>query len=489
MIRISAILFLSAFLLGCAAAPRTEVSMKPKTFAELTSKSPYPTFKGAIDRFLPDSLFPPSNVGITIVSLTEDETLYELNPEMLFNPASNEKLFTAAAALSTLGKDYALATVFTVDTAAGIIGVKAHGDPILSTADADSIARLLVPLLPARAAWELVCDVSYFDDVHRGSGWTWDSEPAAYAAYITPLILNGNTIEVTVHPGTTAGDTVIVETNPVTGYVSLENRGMTVSDTVRDRLRISRKWRERLNTITVKGELINSVRSRKASISLWEPDRYAATVLAERLNRHGVPVGQVTVDTAQLSGIEILRFTHGLDSVVTFMNKVSDNLTAESLLKILAAEQSGPPGSADAGISVIYQFLSQHGIDTTRISLADGSGVSRYNVVSTSVIIQLLRAMYNDKVLFDSFYHSLPIAGVDGTIWYRMKGTSAEDNLRAKTGTLSGVSALSGYVTGKDGELLAFSILMQNYPTSSRRYRKVQDRIGEFLAEFSRRFY
>jgi D-alanyl-D-alanine carboxypeptidase/D-alanyl-D-alanine-endopeptidase (penicillin-binding protein 4) len=472
MIRIGALLLLSAFLLGCAAAPHTEVSMKPNTFAELTSTSPYPKFKGAIDRFLPDSLFPPSNVGIKIVSLTEDETLYELNSEMLFNPASNQKLFTAAAAISTLGMDYTLATVFTVDTAAGVIGVKAHGDPILSTTDADSIARRLVPLLPARASWELVSDVSYFDDVHRGTGWTWDSEPAAYAAYITPLILNGNTIQVTVRPGTTAGDTLTVKTDPVTGYVSLENSGVTVSDTVRERLRISRKWRERLNTITVRGEMIDSGRRRKASISLWEPDRYAATVLAERLNRYGVPVGTVTLDTARIPGIEILRFTHGLDSALTFMNKISDNLTAESLLKILAAERSGPPGSADAGISVIYQFLSQHRIDTTGIRLADGSGVSRYNLVSTSVIIQLLRAMYNTKSLFDPFYHSLPIAGVDGTIWYRMRGTSAENNLRAKTGTLSGVS-----------------ILMQNYPSSSRRYRKVQDRIGEFLAEFSRRFY
>ncbi len=485
MIRSLLVLLLVFILVGCASRP-TKVPSAPRTFATLLSESPYPAVKAAIDTLLPDSLFPPSNVGIKVVSLGSGETLYKLNSEMLFNPASNEKLFTAAAALSVLGEDHPLATVFTVDSAAGIIGVTAYGDPILSTADADSIAGLLAPLLPPRESWELVCDVSYFDDLHRGSGWTWDSEPAAYAAYITPLRLTRNTIQVSVRPGAGPGDSVIVETDPRTNYISIENQGVTVRDTVRERLRISRKWRERLNVITVTGETIDSLRGRKASLSIWEPDRYAATVLAERLNRLGVPVGRVTVDTTRLSGKELLRFSHRLDSAVTFMTKISDNLTAEALLKVLGAERFGPPGSAEGGTSVIRQFLSENGIDTTGITLADGSGVSRYNLISASAIIDLLRAMHRSEDHFPSFYRALPVAGVDGTIWYRMKRTMAEGNLRAKTGTLSGVSALSGYVTTRDGELLAFSILMQNYQTSSRSYRKVQDNIGKVLAEFSR---
>jgi len=485
MTRFSVPLTLALLLFGCA-SPVTKVPPAPRTFATLLSESPYSAFKAAIDTLLPDTLFPPSNVGIKVVSLRTGETLYELNADMLFNPASNEKLFTAAAALSLLGEEYPLETLFFVDSAAGIIGVKPHGDPLLSTADADSIAGLLAPLLPPRESWKLVCDISYFDDLHRGSGWTWDSEPAAYAAYITPLILNGNSIQVSVRPGATTGDTVIVQTDPFTNYVSIENLGVTVADTVRERLRISRKWRERLNVITVTGETIDTLRGREVSLSLWDPDRYAATVLAERLSRVGVPVGPVTLDTSRLSGTEVLRFSHRLDSAVTFMAKISDNLTAEALLKVLGAERFGPPGSAEGGISVVHQFLSEKGIDTTRMILADGSGVSRYNLTSASAIIDLLRAMHRSEDHFPAFYHALPVAGVDGTIGHRMKGTMAEGNLRAKTGTLSGVSALSGYVTTREGELLAFSILMQNYHTSSRHYRKVQDSIGRVLAESSR---
>jgi serine-type D-Ala-D-Ala carboxypeptidase/endopeptidase (penicillin-binding protein 4) len=174
-------------------------------------------------------------------------------------------------------------------------------------------------------------------------------------------------------------------------------------------------------------------------------------------------------------------------TAVTFMNKVSDNLTAEALLKMLAAEKFGTPGSATAGTSAVCAFLNGIGIDTTKIAQADGSGLSRYNLTSPSVIIRLLQAMERDTVHFPAFCFSLPIAGVDGTIAKRMRGTRAEGNLRAKTGSLSAVSALSGYVRTADGEPLAFSILMQNFPGSVRGYRTTQDRIGVLLSEIRRR--
>jgi D-alanyl-D-alanine carboxypeptidase/D-alanyl-D-alanine-endopeptidase (penicillin-binding protein 4) len=164
------------------------------------------------------------------------------------------------------------------------------------------------------------------------------------------------------------------------------------------------------------------------------------------------------------------------------MNKESDNLSAENLLKILAAEKGGIPGTGEAGIAVMKEHLISIGIDTTNIVIADGSGVSRYNLTSANVIVQLLQNMYRTQEHFDALYHSLPVAGVDGSLQKRMKGSTAQGNLRAKTGTLTGVSSLSGYVYTEDEKLLAFAMLMQNYITNAKYYRQVQDRIGIFLS-------
>jgi serine-type D-Ala-D-Ala carboxypeptidase/endopeptidase (penicillin-binding protein 4) len=164
------------------------------------------------------------------------------------------------------------------------------------------------------------------------------------------------------------------------------------------------------------------------------------------------------------------------------MNKVSDNLSAEALLKGSAALRWGERGSAPRGIDILKEILTRAGIDTLSMRAVDGSGLSRYNLTTASALTALLIEMHRDSIRFAIFLKSLPIAGVDGTIERRMRGTPAEGNLRAKTGTINGVTALSGYVRTADGELLAFSMLMQNFLSGPGPYRAVQDRIGVLLA-------
>ena len=481
----------AAVLAGCAGTGPLIAPQERWSYAAHNSCAPDENLKAAVDRLLPDSLFETANAAVFVVSLDRGDTLYALNPRRLFHPASNEKLFTAAAALRELGPSYELTTIFTVDSDSGRIGVQGRGDPLLASADLDSIADTLAALLPPRDSWRLQCDVSYFDDLYLGEGWTWDAEPAAYAAPVTSLMLNSNTITVTVEPGTNPGDSAVVRTDPVTGYVEIENAAITVPDTFPPppRLDVSRKWRERSNTITVKGCIGDAGRPQRATMSVWQPDRYAAMVLAERLGARGIRVSEITMDTVALPGQEVYRYAHRVDSAVTFMLKESDNLSAEALLKVVGAEREGTPGTTAAGRRFVYEYLSSQGVDTAAISIADGSGVSRYNLTTAGVILTLLEAIHADTAMFPPFYHGLPIAGVDGTLERRMGGTAAEGNLRAKTGTLSGVSALSGYVSSRDGELLAFSMLMQHYTLPASRYRAVQDRIGQFLAEFTRRYY
>jgi len=470
---------ISILLVGCTGA------RDAARFSSL-SVSSSSALKARVDALIADTLFPPCNVGVKIVSLSRNETLYALNEHMLFNPASNQKLFTTATALTTLGVNASFPTLVSADTARSLIVIAGFGDPLLSTADLDSLARLCAPALPPGRSWDLGVDVRYFDDLHWGAGWTWDEEPAAYGMFITPLMLNNNTVTVRVLPSATPGMPPAVTIDPQTAYIPLINTAVTVADSVQVPLEITRLWRERLNTITVTGQIRTASRERIEQLSVWRPELYAGTVFAEKLRAQGVQVNTVRIDSASATPAMTIRFDHAIDTVLTFLNKVSDNLSAESVLKSIAASKNGAPGSAREGIAIVNTYLAAIGIDTNRISIADGSGLSRYNLTSPATVVALLTAMHRDSLNFPVFFHTLPIAGVDGTIGGRMKRTPAEGNLRAKTGTLSAVTALSGYVNSSDGEMLAFSILMQNYASGSRAYRAVQDAIGAMLAAMRR---
>ena len=472
---------------GCAATRELPPGYDRASPIVSLSASAYPRLKSGIDTLLGADLFPPSNAAIKIVSLDRHETLYELNGDLLFTPASNQKLFTAALALRELGPGYQLSTRFLVDSAGRRLYIKGYGDPLLSTADLDSIAALLAPGLAADQPWIISTDSRYFDDQYWGSGWTWDGVPYGYQAAITPLALDFNAVTVIVEPDTAGFFPPKVTTVPRTSYVSLTSAARSIPDTPAVRPpEITRDWRDGGNRITVDGDFSARRGKVRESVSVARPDLYCGTVLAEKLGERGVKISRVTADTVSPRAREMLVFRRALDTVITAMNKESINLCAESLLKTVAAERCGTPGSAEAGLSRMRLMLAGMGIDSAAVRVADGSGVSRYNLTSASALIRLLEGMHADSVLFRPFYHSLPIAGVDGTIGRRMRGSAAEGNLRAKTGTLSGVTSLSGYVRTAEGELLAFSMLMQDFASGGDGYRAIQNRIGALLASFRR---
>lgn len=483
MSRVTIVIVALLIFTGCASTSRFTVATPNRPMLTWLSVSPDANFKRGIDTLIADSLFPPSNLGVKIVSAATGEVLYDLNSDMLFNPASNQKLVTAATALKLLGPKFPLRTLVVADTSKAILWIKGMGDPLLSSEDMDSLARAVKPKIAGTRPWKVVADVSYFDDLYLGSGWAWDEEPAAYGMFISPLILNNNTVTVEVRPGEKPGEQARVAISPPTSFMSIENTAVTVADTpITNKLQISRRWKERSNIVTVQGQMLPSSHPAKEQLSVWKPELYAATVFAEKLGLLSLPVATVMIDTAQHNGVTIAEYSHTIDTVVTFMNKVSDNLSAEALLKIVAAETYKIPGCATVGASLARRTLSGWGVDTSKISIVDGSGLSRYDLTSASTMVRLLQGMYRDSLLFPAFYHSLPVAGVDGTIDRRMRGTLAAGNLRAKTGSLTAVSALSGYVQSSSGETFIFSILMQGFPGSTRSYRQVQDRVGEFLA-------
>ena len=474
------------FLAGCA--PSGQVAVERPSSEQIPSWSPYGSIRAGLDHLLPDTLFPPASVGMKIVSLRTGETLYALHADEVFLPASNEKLLTSAAALSTLGEGYLFATrVFVDTTGTARIYLKGSGDPQLTTADIDSLARQIATLLPPGRHWTLCADISLFDDVPWGKGWMWDDEPSTDAMFISPLSVNGNSLRVKVTPASEAGAKPVVTLDPPTAYAPVECTAVTVDDSVARPLEISRNWQDRSNTITVKGEILRSASAATGGVSVRDPAWYALTLFRESLASQGVVGEGLLSDTVPSTATELGCIERRLDTVVTKMNKVSDNLSAENLLRTISVRRFGPPGTDALGVEAILEFLAGRGIDTTAMVIADGSGVSRYNYVSPRILVRLLEAMAQDSTHRGAWMYALPIAGVDGTLKDRMKGTEAEQNLRAKTGTLDGVTSLSGYVSTADGEPLAFSIMMQGIPARLKQYRQVQDRIGSFLSGLRRR--
>ena len=447
-----------------------------------------------IDAVLSDSLFVQCRASLKVVSLQSGEVLYDRDSKLLARPASNMKLLTTAAALHELGHDFTFRTLVFADSLRadsivhGNLYIKGFGDPDLNTADLDSAAVRIKSMGIVQISGDIVGDNSYFDDLAWGNGWMWDDEPESDEMFISALSVNRNCIGVFVGPTAMPGDSVLVACEPPTPYVTIQSTAKTVKDTVVTPLRVSRLFRERLNTITVRGEILAGESIRQHRLSVWKPELYAAQLLKESLQRNGIAVyGQPAVGVTPVTAQPLCERDRPLDSVVVEMNKISDNLSAENILKTLGAQKRGLPGTAENGISVVNGFLSTLGIDTTAHWIADGSGVSHYTLVTVDEIVKLLAAVKKDPEIFPVFYGSLPIAGVDGTLQHRMIGTDAADNLRGKTGTLSGVSSLSGYVNTRDGETLAFSVQMQNFVAPTRFFQLDQDRIGELLARFSRK--
>ena len=209
------------------------------------------------------------------------------------------------------------------------------------------------------------------------------------------------------------------------------------------------------------------------------------TVLKEMLQQAGIVVnGEVSHGTVPSGTVVIAtHLSPPLMDILRLMNKPSDNVIAELIFKTLGAEVKGEPGTWQKGRQVIGEFLGEMG---SGFRIVDGSGLSRYNLVTAELLVNLLVFVYNDFELMPDYVASLPIAGVDGTLKNRMRGMRAEKVLRAKTGTLSGVSALAGYTVTADGEVLAFSILISHYAGPAAPARRIQDTIGNYLTRWRR---
>ncbi|MFZ4795231.1 MAG: D-alanyl-D-alanine carboxypeptidase/D-alanyl-D-alanine endopeptidase [Blastocatellia bacterium] len=484
----------------------------------------------SIDQLLNQPNLADARWGVLIKSL-DGRVIYGRDIRQTFMPASNMKLYTTAAALDQFGPGARIRTSLYAGKRPGRNGVLSgdlilygRGAPNLSPRFLEPTARKYNELIPAKKipaieefadrvqslgirviTGNVIGDDSYFAGDLLGPGWEWDDAQYYYGAEVSALTVNDNSIRLLVTPGRRAGEQPQISLLPETGYVKIVNRATTEAGG-ETRIGIERGLNS--NTIEVSGKMVRGGAVRQIDVAIHNPALYAATMLREALLRRGVRVlgGVKRMDAParqvepfdetklyELAGIE----SEPLSEMIRVVNKESQNLHAELLLRQLG--RVALPGDAETkttddygrplpvitrGNAVRRQFLERAGIDVQSLSLRDGSGLARQNLVTPAATVRLLEFMARHQHS-QIFTESLGIAGIDGTLERRMRETSVSGNLRAKTGTLSYVNALSGYMKTRGGVSLIVSLMGNNHVGPGRDVTSVMDRICVLLADYS----
>lgn len=451
-----------------------------------------------------DTAFAHAHWGVLVRSLATGETLYRRNEGRLFMPASNMKLVTGAAVLETLGPDFRYRTEVAGSgpveggVLRGDLLVYAGGDPSISArfhGDARAVFRAWADSLRARGVTRIAGGVvgvdEYFDGVPYGRGWTWDDLHFAYSAPVAGLQLDDASIRLRAFPAANAGEPALLSLDPPTAHVRIANQATTAA--AGSPARLSYRYDDE-GILVVSGQVPRDTVALEASVAVREPARYFVTVLRETLRAAGIQVDGAARLWGEQEGEDGAApryaplFTHHsapMREIMTAFMKPSQNQIAEMLLKTLGRELRGQ-GSAAAGRQAVDSIFAAWGLPPRGLLLADGSGLSRYNYTSPELLLALLERMTRSPH-HEVWVASLPIAGVDGTLRTRMRGTPAEANVRAKTGTLSNVRALSGYVTSADGEPFVFSMIVNAHALSAADADRLVDAALARIAGFRRR--
>lgn len=441
----------------------------------IASQSP---FANKIENFLlQDELVKSSMVGISLRDSQTGEVIYEKNGEIPFRPASNLKMITAALALDVLGEDYTFRTMLKTDgeisrgSLKGDLYLVGRGDVTLRPSDLEKFAKALSERGVHTIEGNLIGDDHWYDDVRYSKDLVWEDEETYYGAQISALTLSptkdydAGTIIVDVFPGERVGDSPKFSLFPSTDYIKVINNASTVKKGNENTITIHRKHGE--NTIEISGKIPADEGRSREWVSVWDPTKYTTFVFKEILQKHGISVegeiktGIVPKDSKTLYESQSIPLK---ELLIPFM-KLSNNGHAETFVKEMGKVEKGE-GSWESGLEVVDDWLTKMELDTNIIQLRDGSGLSQANLIPPNEITNFLFHI-QDKTWFTEFRNSLPIAGnpdrmLGGTLRFRMNDLPPDFMVLAKTGTLTTVSSLSGYIEVSNGKSIIFSIMVNN---------------------------
>jgi serine-type D-Ala-D-Ala carboxypeptidase/endopeptidase (penicillin-binding protein 4) len=430
--------------------------------------------------------------GAIIVSLTRGDTLFAQNADAMMQPASTMKMYTSAVALDKFGPDFTFHTPVLRDgnigqdgTLAGNLYLRGVGDPSLSSRfwrdeePMDALAKQIAAAGIKHIRGDIIGDATAFDDKLVPDGWKTSYLGASYAARVSALSLNENLVWVVARPD---GNKASVTLDPATTAIPVESSVSLVNGSG-GRISASRRPD---GTITVRGSIGSRSGPLKYSFVVDNPALFATGALRASLQKLGITVdGQTRVGATPSSASEVAAIASPpLAQIIGEMDRESINIYAELLFRDAAHASLNQVGSAETGLTNLRDFLSKKvGTAPGVVDVADGSGLSQLDRVTPRSMVQLLGYVHHAD-WGPVFHAALPVDGESGTLKRRSKGTPARGNLHAKTGTTNTVAALGGYVTAKNGEVLAFSLI---YNGSDRWNAKTaMDQIGATMAEFVR---
>lgn len=427
----------------------------------------------------------------------EGNELESVYPDKLIIPASNQKLYTLGAVLDRLGSSYKYTTNLYGDgnlidsTWSGTFVFKGTGDPSISDflyeGNAYHVFRSFAEQLKEKGIYNLsgslIADVSYFDEDTYPKGWSWDDLSFYYGVEISPLSFNNNAVDLVVFADGQVGERPSITWFPEnTSFVNMINhQEITPADSKYDEY-----YRRYMgsNRIVLASKVPRGY-VEKESLSVFNSAMFFIQSFRTFLNSNGFEAPGSYMIQSPSPGIDGMRVLAKHDSkplseLVIWANKESDNFYTEMLLKTLAAETRGIPGTFENGIEEVRVFLAGQNVDTNLVKMNDGSGLASGNFTTTGNISRFLHSMKRHKES-DTFYESMPVAGIDGSIAHRFKGTPLYNNLRAKTGYVSGVRTLSGYLVAKSGKEITFSIATNHFAGKVGVVDRSHQQILEFL--------
>ncbi|MDD4609819.1 MAG: D-alanyl-D-alanine carboxypeptidase/D-alanyl-D-alanine-endopeptidase [Bacteroidaceae bacterium] len=459
----------------------------------------------ALRRLLLDSLFEKSQVAISIYDITLDKPLFSYQSKQLYRPASTQKLLTSITALNQLGSHHSFSTTVYYtgelkrNTIKGDLYVVGGFDSEFDTSSMDSLVQKIVRSGVKEVQGTVYGDVSLTDSLYWGPGWIWDDTPGGFQPYMSPLLVDKGCAKLKIIPQK-MGEKPLVTIDPISTFYSLRNEAVSKSH---GKLKVTRNWLAGGNELIVRG---NATHRTTRFVNLYNSQSFFMHLFIEKLQKWGIKINPAASSSRseKRSGMEsypstisplyafkqcpveescqpIASFSHSLKEVLHQALKNSDNLSAEALLCHLGVSEKGTRHiSRKDGIQAIFHLMQQLGMDKKNYKIVDGCGLSNYNYLSTELLVKFLRYAYAKPSIFVPLYRSLPIAGVDGTLKYRMGKGYAHCNVRAKTGTMTGVSSLAGYLKDRKGHTIAFAIMNQNM-LSVQKVRAFQDKVCEIL--------
>lgn len=452
-----------------------------------------------------DNNFRNANWGVIIQSLENGEYFYKRNEDKFFIPASNLKLFTTAAGLLILGSNYRFSTNIFVNgyqsgsTLYGDLIIQGRGDPTISgrfynndiNFVFDTWIDSLLELGIRNIKGNIVGDDNLFDEVGLGVGWSWDYETDWYAAQTSAISYNDNCVDLKIYYDKKL-DTVVVASQPSLKNIIILNNIKVAKGNEKTDISVTRE--RGTNVINISGTFRKNSDTLTTYATIQNPTQFTILAFKNALEKRGIRVNGYAIDIDDyersiiLEDLDLLftSYSEPLKEIIKVINKGSQNFFAEQLLKTIGLEKLGF-GSAENGINVIKELFGDIGLNPENIVMVDGSGLSPQNMVTPRQVIDLLKYMYSNKKVFIDYLNSLPIAGIDGTLGKRMKNTTAEEKVRAKTGFISHVRSLSGYALTGDNEPIAFTMIANNFNVPVKLAENLQDLVCLRLTNFRRK--